>query len=107
MHIVVVVVVVVMEDHHRVWVQDAVADYADVGHTITFEAAFGGSLAYGACYDAERFVLASVLERARLEVAIVPAAVGGQWWHVDQLHWDVAAYARDPSQCGIAALQHG
>ena len=75
MHIVVVVVVVVMEDHHRVWVQDAVADYADVEHTINFDAAFGGSLAYGACYDA---VLGFALERARLEVAIVPAAVGGQ-----------------------------
>ena len=78
MHIVVVVVVVVMEDHHRVWVQDAVAGYADVEHTITSEAAFGGSFAYGACYDAERFVLAFALEHVRLEVAFVPVAVGGQ-----------------------------
>ena len=64
---------VVMEDHHRAWEWDAVADYADVEHT-----AFVGSLAYGACYAAERYVLAFVLEPARFEVAFVPADTGGQ-----------------------------
>ena len=48
-------------------------DYVDVEHT-----AFVGSLAYGACYAAEHYVLAFVLEPARFEVAFVLVAVGGQ-----------------------------
>ena len=71
-----VVVTVVMDDHHRAWERDAVVDYADVADYADVEhTAFVGSLAYGACYAA---VLAFVLEPARLEVAFVPADVGGQ-----------------------------